>query len=101
MTIKFMKPANAFCFAKTIPGLGKSQYCVILKKLHNDVNGNCRYEATIVDIDELIWPFDTGALETDRFKFTGHSQTEEYEAEWALDEYLKSEKVLKYLQESE
>ncbi len=101
MAIRFMKPANAFLFSKVVPGLGKSQYCVILKKLHNDVNGNCRYEATIVDVDELLWPFDTRPLETDRFKFTGHSQTEKYEAEWALDEYLKSEKVLKYCQKSE
>ena len=101
MAIRFMKPSNAFLFSKVVPGLGKSQYCVILKKLHNDVNGNCRYEATIVDVDELLWPFDTRALETDRFKFTGHSQTERYEAEWALDEYLKSEKVLKYCQKSE
>lgn len=94
MAIRFMKPANAFCFEKTVPYCGKVEFWVILKKLCNDVNGNRRYEAIIVDIDKLEnWIFDR-AVEIDRFEFTGHSQTESYEAEWALDEYLKLEKVL-------
>lgn len=94
MAIKLMKPANAFCFEKAVPYCGKIQFCVILKKLSNDVFGNCRYEAAIVDLDELEMKYQRGK-EADRFKFTGHGQTEKYEAEWALDEYLKLERVLK------
>lgn len=95
MAIKFMKPADAFCFGKDVPSCGEVEFWVILKKLRNDKNGNLQYEATIVDLELLeMWMFDK-PVAIDSFKFTGHSQTEEYEAEWALDEYLKLEKVLK------
>ena len=96
MAIKFMKPADAFYLVKEVPYCGEVQFCVILKKLPNDVSGNCRYEAAIIDLDELILRYQISReTEVNRFKFTGHSQTEAYEAEWALDEYLKLEEVLK------
>ena len=62
-------------------------YCVILVGLKNDVNGNRRYEATVVDLEDL--QKDDWKADANRFRFTGHCMSERDEAKFALGLYLK------------
>lgn len=84
------RTANAFLFSKKMPEGGKSQFCVTLSKLRNDANGNLRYEATVIDVDELVWPFNGGRCQATKLRFTGHCMSERDEAEWAVDYLLKT-----------
>ena len=84
------KIVNAFFFLKDRPKAGKTRFCVTLRKLRNDVNGNLRYEATIVDIDDLVWPFNRSQCHATELRFTGHCMSEKDEAEWAVDYLLKA-----------
>ena len=58
-------------------------YIVILTGIKNDVNGNRRYEATIVQHNDLWNRGKSGAF---RYHFTGHMMTPQQEAEWALEQ---------------
>ena len=61
---------------------GDVEYSVTLVGLKNDVNGNRRYEAIVVDLDDLR--SDDRASGAFRYRFTGHMMTPRQEAEWAL-----------------
>ena len=83
---KQLSTQDAFYFRKAMPEGVKTGFCVILCGLRNDKNGNRRYEATVVDVDALVWGSlggpSTGAF---RYRFTGHCMSERDEAKWALD----------------
>lgn len=84
------KTVDAFLFFKKLPKGGKTQFCVTLGKLRNDVNGNLRYEATVTDVDDLVWPFNGCRCQSTKLRFTGHCMSERDEAEWAVDYLLKT-----------
>lgn len=68
---------NAFCFA-----VEDIRYSVTLIGLKNDPNGNRRYEAIVIDLDDLLR--DDRASGAFRYRFTGHCMRERDEAEFAL-----------------
>ena len=81
---KRLSTQNAFFFKD-----GDIEYSVTLIGLRNDVNGNRRYEAIVVDLDDLR--SDDRASGAFRYRFTGHCACEREEAEFALRQrHLKS-----------
>ena len=81
---KRLSTQNAFFFNE-----GGVEYAVVLCGLRNDVNGNRRYEATVVDLNDLMQ--DDRASGAFRYRFTGHCACEREEAEFALRQlHLKS-----------
>lgn len=83
---KQLSTQDAFYFEKAMPEGGKTRFCVIVCGVKNDENGNRRYEATVVDVDALLWrPFDGPSVGAFRYRFTGHCMSMRDEAEWALD----------------
>lgn len=81
--------AFLICRPDPEPGVcGSKSYCVTLSGLRNDVNGNRRYEAIVVDLDDLSQ--DDRSSGAFRYRFTGHCSSEREEAEFALGLYLES-----------
>ena len=57
-------------------------YIVVLEGLKNDINGNRRFKATIIDRNA------TATSMSAVYTFTGHCMTEREEAEWVLNLHL-------------
>lgn len=86
MANRQLSTQNAFYFrGKRSPDAREKGFCIILCGLKNDRNGNRRYEATIVDIDDLVWPYSGQWSGAFRYTFTGHCLSERDEAEWVLN----------------
>lgn len=91
MTRKKNISMKVFFFEKKLPKRSKSLFSVTISKLRNDVNGNLRYEATVVDVTEKTWINYSGdEYQATRVRFTGHGMSERDEAEWAVDYLLKA-----------
>ena len=72
-----------------------NHYLVELERVHNDINGNPRFQATIIDNDT------NGDRIAYRYKFNGHFYSNRLEADWILKEHLKKvNMVLKDLRRS-
>lgn len=68
---------------------GATAYAVTLTTIHNDINGNPRYEASVTNLSDLENYGYAGAF---RYRFTGHYFGEHKEAEFILDRHLDSGK---------
>jgi len=91
MTRKKNISMKVFFFEKKPPKRGNLLFSVTINKLRNDVNGNLRYEATIVDISNRAWMNYNGSeYQATLVRFTGHGMSERDEAEWAVDYLLKT-----------
>lgn len=63
----------------------KGTYAVTLTRINNDVNGNPRYQADIIDLDFLT---KANTACSARYTFTGHHMSEQEEAEWIVDYHI-------------
>ena len=81
-TMKQLSTKSAFRFKKD----GKD-YIVTLGGLKNDINGNRRYEACIVNLSNLPAGGACASFAY-RYTFTGHCLAEVDEAEFALDYHI-------------
>ena len=61
-------------------------YIVTLTRIHNDVNGNPRFEAVITNHDVML---SDGYANAYRYRFTGHYMAERQEAEWILARHME------------
>ena len=90
---KKLKTLNAFYVNERLPSGATYRFCVILKGLRNDVNGNKRYEAALVDTYDCLLlggPYDKMPVKAIRYTFTGHCLSERDEAEWIVKFHLKA-----------
>ena len=57
-------------------------YFVTLERIHNDRNGNPRFEAVLIPFANY-----SHVVSSPVYRFTGHSLGEEREAEWIVERY--------------
>ena len=64
-------------------------YAVTLTRLRNDINGNPRYQAELIPLDNLTKYGSSCAI---RYTFTGHFLSEKGEAERVVEYHIQSQR---------